>query len=702
MSEVKNPRRYRLGIDIGGTFTDLVLLDEARGKMEMGKLLTTPEDLAKGVLAIFRRMLREKRINPADIQSAIHGTTIATNAVIERKGARTGLLTTRGFQDVLEIGREIRYDLYDIYLTMPEPLVPRFLRREINERVDKDGNILKPLDATEVEEVVKELTQEGIKSLAIAFLHAYAYPQHEKQAGERIQRVFPAVSLSLSSEVACEIREYERTSTTAANAYLQPLMESYLGNLGSGLHRDGYQGRLFIMMSNGGISSIEVAKKFPVRLIESGPAAGALAGSFLGNLIREKNLISLDMGGTTAKASIIKNGVPTLSNEFEAARVHRFKKGSGLPLRIPSIELIEIGAGGGSIAYVDGLGLLKVGPQSAGAEPGPACYGRGGTEPTVTDADLLLGFLNEEYFLGGEMKLDRSAATESIRKIAESLKMEMVKVAAGIFEVVNENMATAMRIHIAEKGEDPREFSLVAFGGAGPVHAYQVARKLGIKKVICPLGAGTLSALGMLVAPPALDFVHAYVSSLDTMDWKKLSEIYRGMEEEGAQVLKTAGVREKDMVFERSADMRYIGQGYEINVPVPGGLLGKDSQEKIEKNFWKEYRRLYGRYVKNVCIQGVNWRVWARGPRPRLKMHLSRGKEFGGVKRSGKGKRKVFFPEENQFIDTMVYDRYLLKPGDHFKGPAVLEERESTVVVGPRAECWVDPYGNLAIQLKGV
>jgi len=702
MSQVEMPRRYRLGIDIGGTFTDLVLLDEARGKIEVGKLLTTPEDLARGVMASFQRLLREKKINPAEIQSAIHGTTIATNAVIERKGARTGLLTTRGFQDVLEIGREIRYDLYDIYLTMPEPLVPRFLRREINERVDEDGNILKPLDASEVEEVVKELTQEGIKSLAIAFLHAYAYPQHEKQAGERIQRVFPALSLSLSSEVACEIREYERTSTTAANAYLRPLMKSYLENLGSGLHREGYEGRLFIMMSNGGISSIETAKKFPVRLIESGPAAGALAGSFLGNLIKEKNLISFDMGGTTAKASVIKNGVPTLANEFEAARVHRFKKGSGLPLMIPSIELIEIGAGGGSIAYLDSMGLLKVGPQSAGAEPGPACYGRGGTEPTVTDVDLLLGFLNEEYFLGGEMKLDRSAAIKSIQKIAEPLKMEIARVAAGIFEVVNENMATAIRIHIAEKGEDPRKFSLVAFGGAGPVHAYQVARKLRIKKVFCPLGAGTLSALGMLVAPPALDFVHAYVSSLEEIDWRKLREIYRGMEEEGALALKTAGVKEKEMVFERSADMRYLGQGYEINVPIPAGVLGKDSQKKIENNFWREYQRLYGRYVKNVSIQGVNWRVWARGPRPRLKMHLSRGQRLEGIKRSWKGKRKVFSPEENRFIDTLVYDRYLLEPGDQFKGPAVLEERESTVVVGPRAECSVDPYGNLVIQLKGV
>lgn len=702
MSEVGMRRRYRLGIDIGGTFTDLVLLDEAERRVEIGKLLTTPKDLSKGVLSIFEKMLQEKGINPRQIQSAIHGTTVATNAVIERKGAKTGLLTTRGFQDALEIGRELRYDLYDIYITMPEPLVPRHLRKEINERVDKDGHILTPLDPSEVQEVVGELINGGVKALAISFIHAYAHPQHEKQALERIQKVFPALPVSISSEVACEIREYERTSTTVANAYLQPLMESYLENIESGLRQDGYPGRLLIMLSNGGISSVETAKRFPVRLVESGPAAGALAATFFGKLIKEKNLISLDMGGTTAKACLIKKGMPNLAHEFEAARVHRFKKGSGLPLRIPSIELIEIGAGGGSIAYLDGLGLLKVGPESAGAEPGPACYGRGGTAPTVTDADLFLGFLNEEYFLGGEMKLDRSAAIQAIRKIADPLKMETAKVAAGIFDVVNENMATATRIHIAEKGEDPRKFSLIAFGGAGPVHAYPVARKLQLKKVICPAGAGALSALGMLVAPPALDFVHAYVCRLDEMDWRKLQGVYQEMEKEGKQVLKTAGVKESEMVFERSADLRYTGQGYEIHVPIPAGALGKDSKEEIQKNFWKEYKRLYGRYVKNVSVEGVNWRLWARGPIPRFKMNLGQGRGAKGVEGARKGKRKVFFSEENRFIDTPVYDRYLLKPGDRFAGPAVVEERESTAVTGPRSDCFLDPFGNLIIRLKGV
>lgn len=701
MRRLELQKRYRLSIDIGGTFTDIVWLDEMQRTIEVGKVLTTPDDLARGVLAIFQRMLREKGIQSVQIHSAIHGTTVATNAVIERKGAKTGLMTTQGFQDVLEIGREIRYDLYDIYMTRPEPLVPRYLRKEIQERVDKEGNILTPLNPDEAEEAAKDLIRKGIKAMAIAFLHAYAHPQHERQALQRIQKVFPTLCVSLSSEVACEIREYERTSTAVANAYLQPLMENYLDDLESGLRREGYQGRLFIMMSNGGISSVETAKRFPIRMLESGPAAGALAGSFFGKRIRERNLISFDMGGTTAKACVIKNGAPTLSNEFEAARVHRFKKGSGLPLRIPSIKLIEIGAGGGSVAFLDSMGLLKVGPDSAGADPGPACYGRGGKEPTVTDADLLLGFLNEEYFLGGEMRLDRGAALNAVQKIAAPLKMDPVRVAAGIFGVVNENMTTAIRIHIAERGEDPRKFSLIAFGGAGPVHAFQVARKLQIQKVICPLRAGTLSALGMLAAPPALDFVHAYVSRLDAMDWRRLNEIYREMEREGTEVLKTAGVKEEVVVFERFADLRYVGQGYEIHVPIPSGILGKDSKDQIEKKFWREYRHLYGRSVGDVSIEGVNWRLWARGPIPGFKM--SHGQRTGakGFREAQKGKRKVFSPEENRFVDTPVYDRYLLKGGDRFSGPAVVEEKESTVVIGRRSDCSIDSLGNLIIRWKG-
>jgi N-methylhydantoinase A len=696
----RKTRRFKLGIDIGGTFTDIVMLDQSSGEVLNGKLLSTPQDLSMGVIAIFERMLKEAKIAPERIIAAIHGTTVATNAIIERKGAKTALLTTKGFRDVLEIGRELRYDLYDLYAKMPEPLVPRYLRREINERLDKDGNVLIAMEPDEVLPVISDFEKEDIGAIAICFLHSYANAQHERKASDIVKEHYPKLSISISSEVACEVREFERTSTTVTNAYLQPLMEGYLDKLETGLQNKGYTGRLFIMMSNGGISAVDTAKRFPVRMIESGPAAGALAATFYGNLIREENLLSFDMGGTTAKMCVIHGGKPILSKEFEAARVHRFKRGSGVPLKIPSIELIEIGAGGGSIASIDSMGLLKVGPESSGADPGPACYAQGGKDPTVTDADLVLGFLDPEYFLGGELKLDKDASLDVMAPLASTLKVEPVELSAGIFEVVNENMATATRIHIAELGMDPRTFSMIAFGGAGPVHAYQVARKIGLKRVIAPLGAGTLSALGILVAPPALDFTHAYVSRLDGIDWKKLNTIYQDMERRGAEVLNGAGVKPDEMYFERTADMRYVGQGYEINVPIPGGTLSGQDTEGIEDAFWREYNRLYGRYVKNVAVEGVTWRLWAHGPIPRIGLKGIRDTERGSRKGSLKGTRKAYFPERKDFIETSVYDRYALRPGEKLEGPAIIEERESTVVVSPDSSCSVDRFGNVIIDVS--
>jgi N-methylhydantoinase A len=674
------------------------MLDQSSGEFLNGKLLSTPQDLSMGVIAIFERMLGETKIRPEGIIAAIHGTTVATNAMIERKGAKTVLLTTKGFRDVLEIGRELRYDLYDLYAKMPDPLVPRYLRREINERLDKDGNILIEMGREDVLSVISDLQEEDVRALAICFLHSYANPNHESKASEIARECYPKLSTSISSEVACEIREFERTSTTVANAYLQPLIEGYLDRLEMGLKNKGYTGRLFIMMSNGGISALDTAKRFPVRMIESGPAAGALAATFYGNLIKEENILSFDMGGTTAKMCVIHRGKPILSKEFEAARVHRFKRGSGLPLKIPSIELIEIGAGGGSIASIDSMGLLKVGPESSGADPGPACYGQGGQDPTVTDADLVLGFLDPEYFLGGELKLDKDASLDVMAPLASSLKVEPVELSAGIFDVVNENMATATRIHIAELGMDPRTFSMIAFGGAGPVHAYQVARKIGLRRVIAPLGAGTLSALGILVAPPALDFTHGYVSRLDEVDWKRLNAIFQEMEGRGTEVLRDAGVKPGEMLFERTADMRYVGQGYEISVPIPGGTLGAQDAKRIEDSFWNEYNRLYGRYVKNVAVEGVTWRLWAHGPIPRVDLKGIKGGESG--KEPLKGTRMAYFPERKEFIATKVYDRYVLRPGDSLKGPAIIEERESTAVFGPDSSCIVDEFGNLVIELS--
>lgn len=676
------------------------MLDESSGEVLNGKLLSTPQDLSKGVIAIFERMLKEAKIAPERIIAAIHGTTVATNAIIERKGAKTALLTTKGFRDVLEIGRELRYDLYDLYAKMPEPLVPRYLRREINERLDKDGNVLIEMESNEILPVISDFEKEDIRALAICFLHSYANAQHEGKASDIVKEHYPKLSISISSEVACEVREFERTSTTVTNAYLQPLMEGYLDKLETGLQNRGYTGRLFIMMSNGGISAVDTAKRFPVRMIESGPAAGALAATFYGNLIGEENLLSFDMGGTTAKMCVIHGGKPILSKEFEAARVHRFKRGSGVPLKIPSIELIEIGAGGGSIASIDSMGLLKVGPESSGADPGPACYAQGGKDPTVTDADLVLGFLDQEYFLGGEMKLDKGASLDAMGPISSSLNVDTVELSAGIFEVVNENMATATRIHIAELGMDPRKFSMIAFGGAGPVHAYQVARKIGLKRVIAPLGAGTLSALGILVAPPALDFTHAYVSRLDEIDWKKLNTIYEDMERRGAEVLNGAGAKPDEMHFERTADMRYVGQGYEISAPIPGRTLSGRDTGGIEDAFWREYNRLYGRYVKNVAVEGVTWRLWAHGPIPRIGLKGVRDTERGSRKGSLKGTRKAYFPERRDFIETSVYDRYALRPGERLRGPAIIEERESTVVVNPDSSCSVDRFGNVIIEVS--
>jgi len=690
---------FKIGIDIGGTFTDVVLLDERTGATTTGKLLSTPKDLSAGVTAIFKRMIEETEIDTSRIVAAIHGTTVATNAIIERKGAKTALLTTKGFRDALEIGREIRYDLYDLYLEMPKPLVPRYLRREVSERIDKNGYVINELNPEEVDGLLSFLETEGVEAVAVCFLHSYANPGHEKKAADIIRSRRPEVLVSISSDVASEVREYERNSTTVANAYLQPLVKGYLDKLEAGLGRIGYQGKLFIMMSNGGISTSETAKKFPVRMIESGPAAGALAAAHFGKLMENKDILSFDMGGTTAKMCVIHDGKPILTNEFEAARVHRFAKGSGFPLKIPSIELIEIGTGGGSIASISAMGLLKVGPDSSGAEPGPACYGYGGRDATITDADLALGFLDEDYFLGGKMKLDKAASLEALSLLSKKLKIDPLEVAAGIVEVANENMASAARIHIAELGMDPRKFSMIAFGGAGPVHAVQVARKIGLTRVIAPPGAGTLSALGILVAPPAIDFANAYVARTDEIDWEKLNAIYGDMEERAKNVLEDAGVGEKDMFYERKADMRYTGQGYEISVPIPEGKLGPCDLAIIEKAFWKEYRRLYGRHLENVSLEGVTWRMWAHSQLPVVTIQAGESDEEKTDGSPLKGNRNVYFPEIKASVETKIYDRYLLRSGDGFDGPAIFEEKESTVVAGPDTSLKVDAFGNLVIDL---
>jgi N-methylhydantoinase A len=702
LAENITAKGLRCGVDIGGTFTDLVIVDEKSATIYIDKCLTTPTDPSVGVLSGLTSLTKEYGLDPKDIANIIHATTLMTNALIERKGAKTGLVTTKGFRDVLEIGREIRYDLYDLFLELPQPLVPRQLRKEVSERTTSDGQIYTALDVDELKEVAGELEDAGVKAVAVCFLHSYVNSEHELTARRILVQEYPHLVVSLSCEVAPEIREYERASTTVANAYVQPLTAQYLGHLEEELADLGFCGNLYMMLSSGGISTTKTAREFPVRLIESGPAAGALVGGFYGTLVGEDDVIAFDMGGTTAKICLVEKGQPMTTFTFEAARVQRFKRGSGLPLKAPSIELIEIGAGGGSIAHVNEIGLLKVGPQSAGAHPGPACYGFGGSEPTVTDAGLVLGYLNPEYFLGGEMTLDVEAARESIRRqVGAPLKLDEIEAAWGIYDIVNENMASATRIQIAEKGRDPRRYTLVATGGGGPLHAYRVAKKLQIKSIICPLGAGVASAIGLLVAPPKLEFVRSYVTGLDEVDWERLNGVYEEMEGQGTSTLREAGVTEAQMRLSRMADMRYVGQGHEIVVAVPSGRLTPESLDVIENAFHRLYEEVYGRSTKDVPIEALNWRSIASGPYPEVTFITDRRvKTEATAAGVGKGTRQAFLPESGGFVEIPVYDRYQLLPGARFNGPAIIEEKESTVLVGPEADFHVDAYRNVVMELR--
>ena len=697
-----SPATGRLGVDIGGTFTDLVWVDDLTGQVRVGKLLTTPKDPAQAVEQGVLGLLQEAGAAAGDVRGLIHGTTLATNALIERKGARTGLLTTAGFRDALEIGREGRYDMYDLFIDPPAPLAPRHLRHEVSERVGAGGGVARPLDEAGARAAIAALLAEGVEAIAISLLHAYRNPVHEEALARLVAEQAPGLPVSRSSEVVPEIREYERTSTTVANVYVMPLMARYLDDLERKLTDLGIAGRFYIMLSSGGIATPATAKRVPIRLVESGPAAGALAAARAARRSGEARLLSFDMGGTTAKACVIDGGEPLLAREFEVARADRFKKGSGLPIRVPVIEMIEIGAGGGSIARIDRMGLLKVGPDSAGADPGPACYALGGHEPTVTDADVLLGYLDPAYFLGGRMRLDVEAARHAIEeKVARPLRFDVTQAAWAIHRVVNENMAAAARIHGIERGKDLRAYPLFAFGGAGPVHAWHVGRILRVPRVLVPFGAGAASALGLLAAPLAFDFVRTAPQRLDTADWTGVSRLFAEMEAEGRAVLRQAVVVEEEIRFRRSAEMRYAGQGHEVEAPVPGGPLGPASPAPITAGFEAVYRTLYGRNPLGVAIEDLNWRLVASGPDPEAAT-------TGGVKRDGarpaviearaSKTRTAYFPEAGGFVATPVYDRYALAPGATFEGPAIVEERESTTIIGPGARVQVDAARTLVAE----
>ncbi len=690
----------RCGIDIGGTFTDIVVVDDSTGRLLIGKLLTTPDDPARAAVDGLTALLREHGLPAAGVTAVIHGTTLVTNTLIERRGARTGLITTRGFRDILEIGREKRYDIYDLFLEMPKPpLAPRRMRREVTERVDHQGEVVEPLDLPGGREAIHGLIRDGVEAIAVCLIHAYANPEHERQLGRLIEEVAPGLPYTLSSDVLPAVREYERTSTTVANVYVKPALAGYLDRMQRALRRLGAPGELFLMLSSGGIGTCDTAARFPIRLVESGPAAGALAAALIGELIGAPSVFSFDMGGTTAKTCLIDDGVPAVTTDFEVDRVYQYKKGSGLPVRVPVIEMVEIGAGGGSLARVDSMGLLKVGPQSAGAEPGPVCYGRGGAAPTVTDADLLLGYLNPDYFLGGNMRLDLDAARGAMETLGRSLGLTWERVAQGISDVVNENMANMARVHAAERGKELSHYTLVAFGGSGPVHAYEVARKLGLQRLVLPLAAGVTSSVGMLGAPPAFDLVRSYVSRVEDLDWKRIRDLFAEMEGEARRLLAGAGIEGGAVAIERSADFRYVGQGYEVTVPLPPGPIGDGGGAALVAAFEAEYRRLYQRLTPGARPEVLSWRVRARGPKPPLSLRAPAAAS-GARGDALKGSRRVYFPEANGFVDCPVYDRYRLAVGQRLAGPVIVEERESTGVLGPRAHIEVDEYLNLRVTIS--
>ncbi|MCX7340006.1 MAG: hydantoinase B/oxoprolinase family protein [Hyphomicrobiales bacterium] len=690
------PSRWRVGLDIGGTFTDFVLYDGNDGGITLHKRLTTAKDPSEAALLGLEEVLAMRGLGFSDLGDIVHGTTLVTNAIIERKGAQLGLITTKGFRDVLEMGTEQRYDIYDLFLAFPAPFVPRDRRLEVRGRMDCDGHVLSALSRDDIERAAHALVAAGCEAVAVAFLNAYANPGHEQEARRIIAALYPDLAVSLSAEVVAEMGEYQRTVTTCANAYVQPLMARYLGRLERVLAQRGFRGALRLMHSAGGLVSPETAASLPIRLLESGPAGGGLATALFGELAGKPDVISFDMGGTTAKACMIEGGRAEIAPMLEAARVHRFTKGSGLPIKAPVIEMIEIGAGGGSIAAIDEVGLLKVGPHSAASDPGPACYGLGGTQATVTDANLVLGYYDPGFFLGGRMKLDLDAARRAVAAVGAPLGLNAEQTALGIHKVVVESMAAAARVHLIEKGKDPRHYAMVGFGGAGPAHAVNVARVLGVGEVIIPPASGAASALGFLAAPLSFDCVRSHpVRFVEGFDAGMVNAVLADLVAEGSARLVAAGVAPADISIERSADMRLVGQMHDICVPLPAGPISAASLSAIRAAFVRVYSARYTAVYEGARIEAVNFRVRAAGPTPILSFERSGAGE--GPSQAIKGKRHAWF--EGVDTDVPVYDRYALRTGDAIAGPAIIEERESTTVIAPGDTLKVDNNLNLRIAV---
>lgn len=692
---------YRIAIDIGGTFTDGVIENAATGEVRLAKRLTTQADPGEALADVVDDLLAAMRqVNGSGspsgaVTEVVHGSTLVTNALIERKGARTALVATAGTADIIDIGREVRYDLYDLDIQMPKPLVAREHRFELAERIAADGAVLAAPGQAEIDAVVEEIRRSGAQSVAVSFLHSCVNPENEIRVGEALKVALPDIAISLSSRVAREIREYERTTTATANAFVQPIVAKYLNELSARLRQAGIDAPLRIMVSSGGSTSAGIAAEVPITTLESGPAGGVLSAANAGRAAGFGDVLAFDMGGTTAKICTVVAGAPSVVHTFEAARVRRFKKGSGLPLLIASIDLIEIGAGGGSIARISDLGLLTVGPDSAAADPGPACYGRGGQGATVTDADLTLGYLNADFFLGGRMTLDTSATEAALQRFGDRLSLTPLDVAKGVFNVVNEAMAAAARVHIAEKAQDPRRFTMVATGGAGPVHAVEIARKLRVPRVLFPIAAGAGSCLGFLAAPIRVDRSWSKPQGLETVDWQAIATTLANLKREAEQEINAALTSPADVIWQISVEMRYVGQGANLTVSFPWRSISPAFAGELDAAFSKAYEANYGGVLPAGSLEVVTWRI-VGATRQDIKRFVWPTGNAASAARP-KAHRAIFCTQAGSMSDVPVYDRYALGSGTRLRGPLILEESESTIVVPVAAD--VEVLGDLSVLI---
>ena len=695
----------RIGVDIGGTFTDAVLVSDATGETRIAKVPSTPADPSRGFLDAVDRILDLAEAEPSDVSYLVHGTTVATNSLIEGKTPRTAFITTEGFRDLLEIGRQVRPSLYDVHFEKPAPLVPRNLCFEVRERLDSRGGVLEPLDEAAVRAIAERLVREEVVSVAVCLLHAYLNPVHEKRIGEMLRARVPGLVVSLSSEVCPEFREYFRASTTIINARVRPVLARYLESIEERLRSRNVSAELLIMQSSGGVLTFETGAEKPVYMIESGPAAGVIVSNHIAGGLGHANAISFDMGGTTAKVGLILDGRPDITKEYEvgtqAAPGIGQARASGYPIRTPVIDLVEIGAGGGSIAWVDSGGILRVGPESAGADPGPICYGRGGDDPTITDANLLLGRLNPDFFLGGEMGLRADAAREGIdRRCAEPMGMDAVACANGIVEIANAAMTNALRVMTVQRGYDPRDMAMVAFGGAGPLHANRLCAEMRIGLLVVPPSPGTASALGLLVTDLKHEFSRTRIMVEGEEGTSQINRIFAEMEAEGRAALRREGMSDERISFVRHVEMRYSGQSHELAVECPAGTLTGTDIEAVRHRFHVEHDRTYGHGYPDEATEMVNFRLAALGTiaKPRLREIEPAS---GPASEARKGTRPVWFEPADGLVATPVYDRSRLAAGHRFEGPAIVEEIDSTTLVLPGYAVTVDRFGNLLISPAG-